>query len=165
MLKVILRFEPSMKYWLIDGELKMKSYFYLPILSLALLCTNAHSSEVKPIPKAFHGKWVSIIGSQSTAAKVKRACTVGDGSDFHEITIKPKSIFKYSTSEEISGSSTSRILSYSKYSSTHIKGKQRSKLVADGAEETEVMNFEYVIKSGKLHFVSPYDTIVFSKCK
>lgn len=139
---------------------------YVLITSCVVLITNFTYANVKPIPKAFHGKWVGHVDKKLNHKDVALACR-GQGSwGTWVITLNSKSIkFSYPAG----GVGQSTFLQYHKYSSSSIQGiiKTKSWIEGDHAVENEKINFS--LKQGKLHYTRYMDGDIFldilTKCK
>lgn len=147
----------------------MKALAYLSIIAISSFCLNVYAAEVKPIPKAFYGKWVSHIDKQLTPKQIASACRGYMEWGTWSLTFR-KDGKAIKLTYPAGGVATATITSYSKFSNLHIEGMQYTKGLSEGEPFTERESFNYALKNGKLYYTRHFDdgttdTAVFYKCK
>lgn len=145
-------------------SLPVKSIIFTLGVITSLLTTNAMAevqSNVKPIPKAFYGKWAGMHSTDLTLNRKLLTDLCRNGGDqntsyfitFNNDGQRIKTVLYWEDLYE------SYPVSFSKYSANHIKGKQLSLSYEMGEPEDEeemlaskhVADFEYKIEGGKLY--------------
>lgn len=139
------------------------------VMLAAVLCSTSAFAEVKPIPKAFHGKWVSHIDKQLTPKQIAIACRGYMEWGTWSLTFR-KDGKAIKLTYPAGGVGTATITNYSKFSNLHIAGTQYTKGSSEGEPFTERESFNYALKNGKLYYTRHFDdgttdTAVFYKCK
>lgn len=140
----------------------MKIMLYMMGFLSGILSINSALAEVKPIPKAFHGKWVSHVHKKLTNKEVAQACR-GDGEwGTWELTVNSKLIkMRYPAG----GGGVGKITSYSKYSASNIQGVMNTKGEVEGGEFDENAEFNYTVKGNKLYSFEEGIAETFVKCR
>lgn len=148
-------------------------------LALALTSTAAMAevnetaqvqSNIKPIPKAFIGKWAGLHDTKKKLNKAgfKDLCANGgeqDTSYFIEFDQNRQRLTELTYWEDISYEYP---VSYSKYTPTHVAGQSLSIYFEMGSDDDlagkHVGKFDYKIVNGKLTMTTDYQTIELMRC-
>ena len=142
----------------------MKHLTYTIFVLSGLLLSAAASAETKPIPKAFHGTWVSHIEKTLTAKQAASICRYGNGGwGTWSITINSKTIdFSYPAG----GDGRATVSSYSKYSASNIQGVLKVKKDVEGETYTEEEKAGFAVTGNKLKYTYNNGSVAtFTKCR
>ena len=147
-------------------------------LALAILLSSTPSianaqvhSSVKPIPKAFVGKWVGVVRDKQRSTKkvAKELCSNSYFEDDAYVMTFDAGRQSSNTLVSLEDRFYEYPISYSKYTPNHIAGKLLSLVFEHGVDGElagkEIEKFDYVINKEELTVTNNYGTYYLTRCK